>query len=360
LQATIYRSTGSWYTAKTETGEIYKARIKGLLKRDGDITSTNPIAVGDIVEIVVEEGDANAKNAMITEIGARRNYIVRSSPHRKNQKHIGASNLDQAMLICTLKEPRTSNGFMDRFLVTAAAYHIPVTLVFNKKDIYGEKEIDRFAELAAVYEDIGYTVCLVSATTGEGVDELVASMENKTTLMSGHSGVGKSSLINMLTNIRKLAKISVTPGKTQTINHYLINESWYLVDLPGYGYASVSKSTREGFGKMIEDYVLKRENLYCLFILIDSRLEPQKIDLAFIEWAGDKEIPIGLIFTKTDKLKANELQRNIAQYKRTLLTRWEELPPTFLTSSEKKLGRDELLDFMDSTMRNNVMKASGN
>jgi GTP-binding protein len=176
----------------------------------------------------------------------------------------------------------------------------------------------------------------------------------------GRSNVGKSSLINMLTNIRKLAKISVTPGKTQTINHYLINESWYLVDLPGYGYASVSKSTREGFGKMIEDYVLKRENLYCLFILIDSRLEPQKIDLAFIEWAGDKEIPIGLIFTKTDKLKANELQRNIAQYKRTLLTRWEELPPTFLTSSEKKLGRDELLDFMDSTMRNNVMKASGN
>ena len=176
----------------------------------------------------------------------------------------------------------------------------------------------------------------------------------------GRSNVGKSSLINMLTNIRKLAKISVTPGKTQTINHYMINESWYLVDLPGYGYASVSKSTREGFGKMIEDYVLKRENLYCLFILLDSRLEPQKIDLTFIEWAGDKEIPIALVFTKTDKLKANELQRNIAEYKRTLLTRWEELPPIFLTSSEKKLGRDELLDFMDSAMRNNALKASGN
>ena len=176
----------------------------------------------------------------------------------------------------------------------------------------------------------------------------------------GRSNVGKSSLINMLTNMRKLAKISVTPGKTQTINHYLINDSWYLVDLPGYGYASVSKSTREGFGKMIEDYVLKRENLYCLFILLDSRLEPQKIDLTFIEWAGDKEIPIALVFTKIDKLKANELQKNIAQYKRTLLTRWEELPPIFLTSSEKKIGRDEVLDFMDSAITSNPMKVAGN
>ena len=176
----------------------------------------------------------------------------------------------------------------------------------------------------------------------------------------GRSNVGKSSLINMLTNIRKLAKISVTPGKTQTINHYLINDSWYLVDLPGYGYASVSKSTREGFGKMIEGYVLKRENLYCLFILLDSRLEPQKIDLTFIEWAGDKEIPIALVFTKSDKLKTNELQKNIAQYKRTLLARWEELPPMFLTSSEKKIGREELLDFMDSAITNNPMKAAGN
>src|SRR6187401_3801734 len=140
----------------------------------------------------------------------------------------------------------------------------------------------------------------------------------------GRSNVGKSSLINMLVNMRKLAKTSVTPGKTQTINHYLINEKWYLVDLPGYGFASVSKSTREGFGKMIENYVLKRENLYCLFILIDSRLPPQKIDLTFMEWAGSKEVPIALIFTKIDKLKANELQKSLALYKRTLLANWEE------------------------------------
>ena len=125
----------------------------------------------------------------------------------------------------------------------------------------------------------------------------------------GRSNVGKSSLINMLTNSRKLAKTSVTPGKTQTINHFLINSSWYLVDLPGYGYASVSKSTRAGFGKMIENYVLHRENLTCLFVLIDSRLPPQAIDLDFIEWAGSKNIPLAILFTKIDKLKQNELQK---------------------------------------------------
>ena len=275
MQATIYRSTGSWYTAKTESGEIYQARIKGLLKRDGDITSTNPIAVGDIVEIVVEEGDANAKNAMITEIGARRNYIVRSSPHRKNQKHIVASNLDQAMLICTLKEPRTSNGFMDRFLVTAAAYHIPVTLVFNKKDIYKEKEIDRFAELAAIYEDIGYTVCLVSATTGEGVDELVASMENKTTLMSGHSGVGKSSLINRLLPGLELRTTAVSgwSGKGLHTTTYAemqdLPNGGKLIDTPGvreFGVIDIPKTELSHYFLEMQPYINDCQFNNCLHI----------------------------------------------------------------------------------------------
>src|SRR5688572_17895877 len=156
----------------------------------------------------------------------------------------------------------------------------------------------------------------------------------------GRSNVGKSSLINMLTNSRHLAKTSATPGKTQTINHFLINKSWYLVDLPGYGYANVSKSIREGFGKIIEDYVLKRPNLACLFILIDSRLEAQKNDLSFIEWVGSKGIPIALLLTKTDKLTRNELAKNIGAYKRTLLSQWEELPPIIATSAEDTSGKD--------------------
>jgi GTP-binding protein len=162
----------------------------------------------------------------------------------------------------------------------------------------------------------------------------------------GRSNVGKSSVINMLANSKKLAKTSVTPGKTQTINHFLINDSWYLVDLPGYGYASVSKSTRAGFGKMIEDYVLNRKNLLCLFILLDSRLPPQAIDLDFIQWAGGKEIPLALIFTKIDKLKRNELEKNMKQYEKKLLELWEDLPTIVLTSSETKHGKDELLELI--------------
>jgi GTP-binding protein len=146
----------------------------------------------------------------------------------------------------------------------------------------------------------------------------------------------------MLTNSKKLAKTSVTPGKTQTINHFLINSSWYLVDLPGYGYANASKSLRAGFGKMIESYILNRENLTCLFVLVDSRLSPQAIELDFIEWAGGKNIPLGILFTKIDKLKRNDIQKNLKKYEDTLLTRWEELPTMILTSSEKKDGKEEI------------------
>ncbi|HYF70721.1 MAG TPA: ribosome biogenesis GTP-binding protein YihA/YsxC [Ohtaekwangia sp.] len=166
----------------------------------------------------------------------------------------------------------------------------------------------------------------------------------------GRSNVGKSSLVNMLTNSKKLAKTSGTPGKTQTINHYLINDAWYLVDLPGYGYANVSKSLRAGFGKIIEGYVLKRENLSCLFILLDSRLEPQKIDLSFITWVGSKGIPLCLVFTKTDKLGKNDLQKSISRYKKTLLNEWEEMPPLIITSAETRTGKEDILQFIDDAI----------
>jgi GTP-binding protein len=168
----------------------------------------------------------------------------------------------------------------------------------------------------------------------------------------GRSNVGKSSLINMLTKQKKLAKISSTPGKTQTINHFLINESWYLVDLPGYGYAKASQEKRQGFGKMIEQYVLTRrdQNLHCLFVLIDARLEPQKIDLDFIHWSGGNDVPICLLFTKTDKLTKNQLAKNLALYKKTLLKTWEDLPPLIITSAVEKNGREEVLTFIENAM----------
>ena len=249
--------------------------MKGVMKIDEEISSTNPIAVGDIVEIVPEDGDATANNAMITEIADRRNYIVRSSPHKKGkQKHIVAANLDQAMLICTVKEPRTSNGFMDRFLVTAAAYHIPVTLVFNKKDIYREKELDKFAGLQALYEDIGYNVLLVSAVTGEGIEELNAAMKDKITLMSGHSGVGKSSLINRLLGLELRTKaVSGWSGKglhtTTFAEMYDIPQGGQLIDTPGvreFGVVEIERTELSHYFLEMQPYLSRCQFNNCLHI----------------------------------------------------------------------------------------------
>ncbi|MFT6746533.1 MAG: GTP-binding protein [Glaciecola sp.] len=162
----------------------------------------------------------------------------------------------------------------------------------------------------------------------------------------GRSNVGKSSLINMLCGNRKLAKISGTPGKTQLINHFLINDNWHLVDLPGYGYAKVSKKQRAEFHKMINDYLEKREQLINTFVLIDSRLEPQQIDIDFLCYLGEVEIPFSIVFTKTDKLKPRELEKNVAAFEDKLFQFWEELPPMFQTSAEKKTGQKEVLNYI--------------
>lgn len=164
----------------------------------------------------------------------------------------------------------------------------------------------------------------------------------------GRSNVGKSSLINMITGQNKLAKTSGKPGKTQLINHFKINENWYLVDLPGYGYAQVSKTKRETFQKFIKDYFLKREQLVCSFVLIDCRLEPQKIDLAFMQFLGENEIPFCIIFTKADKLKPSQINRNVFVYNKTMTqNNWEHMPQHFVTSASERTGKDELLHFID-------------
>lgn len=164
----------------------------------------------------------------------------------------------------------------------------------------------------------------------------------------GRSNVGKSSLINMLANRKGLAMTSSTPGKTMLINHFVINDEWYLVDLPGYGYARRGKENRERLRAIIEDYILGREQMTNLFVLVDSRLEPQKIDLEFMEWLGENAIPFAIVFTKADKLGTGRLQMNIEAYREKLLETWEELPPIFITSSEKGQGRDELLNYIEA------------
>ncbi|MFZ6000932.1 MAG: ribosome biogenesis GTP-binding protein YihA/YsxC [Bacteroidota bacterium] len=166
----------------------------------------------------------------------------------------------------------------------------------------------------------------------------------------GRSNVGKSSLINMLVAQKGLAKTSSKPGKTQTINHFVVNENWYLVDLPGYGFAGVSQTTRAKWSGMIDSYLTKRANLFCTFVLVDVRLTPQAKDMDFIQWMGERQLPFAIVFTKSDKLTRNELNKSLAAWTRQLEARWDELPPRFVTSAETKLGRDELLEFIETAI----------
>lgn len=194
MKALVYKSTGSWYTVKDEKGNWRQARIKGVFKID-EITSTNPVAVGDQVEIEIDAGE---DDSMITKIYDRRNYINRQSPKAKHQHHIIAANVDQSLLMATLKEPRTSQGFIDRFLVASEMYHVPSLIVFNKADLYKKKEMEKFEEWKEMYEAIGYRIILMSLKEKTGLEEIKHLLENMITLISGHSGVGKSTFINAL------------------------------------------------------------------------------------------------------------------------------------------------------------------
>lgn len=166
----------------------------------------------------------------------------------------------------------------------------------------------------------------------------------------GRSNVGKSSLINMLVDKKDLAKTSGRPGKTQLINHFIINKEWYLVDLPGYGYAKASKSSRSQWERFIADYLTKRKTLINIFVLLDSRLEPQKIDIEFMGWCAEEGLPFSMVFTKTDKLSSSGLQKNLAAYKKSMMEYWDELPPIFTTSAETKFGQEKLLGYIDEIM----------
>ena len=247
MKATVYKSTGSWYIVKDDAGKFWNARMKGLMKLD-DITSTNPVAVGDIVEI---ESQADTDNsAIIDEIHDRNNYINRQSPRHKHQHHIVAANLDQSILVATLKEPKTSQGFIDRFLVASEMYHVPAVIVFNKSDLFKNKELEKYEQWKSMYENVGYKVLLVSAEKKEGIDELKMALKNKTSLLSGHSGVGKSSLLNVIfpeINL-KTQDVSGWSGKgqhtTTFAEMYDLSGGGRIIDTPGmreFGLVDISK-----------------------------------------------------------------------------------------------------------------------
>jgi len=251
----VYKSTGSWYVVKTAEGAVWNARLKGVLKLDG-ITSTNPIAVGDEVEWEVENEEE--KTGTITEIHDRRNYINRQSPSHRMQHHIVAANIDQSLLLVTLKDPRTSQGFIDRGLVTCEAYHVPAVLVFNKVDIYRKKEEDRYAQWKAMYEAVGYRVVRMSVETGEGVEEVKGLLHGKISLLSGHSGVGKSSFLNALFPALRLKTHGVSGWSGKGIHTTTFAEMYDLsadgggriIDTPGmreFGLVDISRQELSGY-----------------------------------------------------------------------------------------------------------------
>ncbi|MBD0351809.1 MAG: ribosome small subunit-dependent GTPase A [Flavisolibacter sp.] len=255
MQTIVYKSTGSWYTVKDERGAFWNARMKGVFKLD-DITSTNPIAVGDVVDVEVEnQGEGTA---IITNIHDRRNYINRQSPRTKHQHHIVAANVDQSLLLATLKEPRTSQGFIDRFLVACEMYHVPALIVFNKFDLYREKEKEQFGAFKEMYGQIGYPVIGMSVKEKKGIEEVHQLLRNKLTLISGHSGVGKSSFINVLipgVNIRT-KDISGWSGKGQHTTTFAemydlpADDAGKIIDTPGmreFGLVDVERSELSGY-----------------------------------------------------------------------------------------------------------------
>jgi ribosome biogenesis GTPase / thiamine phosphate phosphatase len=247
MKAVVYKSTGSWYITRTEDGRTFNARIKGVFKID-DITSTNPLAVGD--EVIIQPEEDADKTAMVIEILPRKNYITRQSPAHKMQHHIIAANVDQSIMFATLKDPRTSQGFIDRFLVTCEAYHVPAIIVFNKTDLYRKKEEQKLQELTEVYTDIGYKVFGMSVQNNTGVEEVKEILKNKTTLMSGHSGVGKSSFINLIFPEFQLKTQDVSgwSGKgmhtTTFAEMFDLPDGGRLIDTPGmreFGIVDISK-----------------------------------------------------------------------------------------------------------------------
>jgi ribosome biogenesis GTPase len=251
----IYKSTGSWYAVKTKDDDFWNARIKGILRLD-EITSTNPLAVGDEVEL--EPDSKEAGTAIITQIHDRRNYINRQSPSHKMQHHIIAANIDQSLLIATLKEPRTSQGFIDRFLVACEAYHVPAILVFNKTDLYRKKEEDKFGAMKAMYAAVGYRVIRMSVQSGEGVEELKAALKGKVSLLSGHSGVGKSSFLNAIFPELRLKTQGVSGWSGKGIHTTTFAEMYDLpgmiggqiIDTPGmreFGLVDISRPELSGY-----------------------------------------------------------------------------------------------------------------
>ena len=272
MRAIVYKSTGSWYMVKDEAGKFRNARIKGVFKID-EITSTNPVAVGDEVEIELEDETENT--VMITKIHDRRNYINRQSPRVKHQQHIVAANIDQSVLVATLKEPRTSQGFIDRSLVASEMYHVPAIIVFNKLDLHKKKEQEKFEEWKQMYEQIGYNVRGISVAENIGIEEVKDLLMNKISLLSGHSGVGKSSFLNVVFPdfTLKTAGISGWSGKGQHTTTFAemfdLPFGGKIIDTPGmreFGLIDIKKQELSHYFPEMRERLINCQFNNCLHV----------------------------------------------------------------------------------------------
>lgn len=267
MKGLVYKSTGSWYIVRDDSGKLWNARIKGKLKIDEDISSTNPIAVGDTVIFDIEEKEENI--ATIKTIADRNNYIVRVSPHNRNQKHIVAANLNAALVVATIAEPRTSSGFIDRFLITAEAYHIPAIIVINKIDLLKAKHQEQLAYWQKIYTDAGYEVYPIVALQPETITLLVQRLKGITTLFSGHSGVGKSTLINQLIPGMALRtqEVSGWSGKGQHTTTFAemfdMPDGGKIIDTPGVKEFGLIDFEKEELAQYFPE--MRREMQHCRF-----------------------------------------------------------------------------------------------
>lgn len=275
MRGLIIRSTGSWYEVLVENKEIVKARIKGKFRLDG-IRLTNPVAVGDYVTLEMEDNDENT--ASITDIEIRKNYVIRQSPRKKHFLHIIASNIDRAILIITINHPKLKQGFIDRFLLMTSPYDIPVTIVFNKSDLYDEDDMLMFGYLKTVYTNIGYDVLLTSAVDGTGIEDLQEAINGKTTMLSGQSGVGKSTLLNALHPDLELRtqELSDSSGKgmhtTTFAEMFIFGEKTKLIDTPGIKTLSYNHLEVQDIAHNFKEFFILSEN--CKFNNCTHRNEP--------------------------------------------------------------------------------------
>ena len=272
MRGVVYKSTGSWYNVKDDSGKMWNARIKGVFKID-DITSSNPIAVGDIVDF--EEENSNEQTVIITKIHDRKNYINRQSPRVKSQQHIVAANIDQSLLIATVREPRTSQGFIDRFLVACEMYHVPAIILFNKVDLYKEKDLTKFKKLKEVYDTIGYKVTGISLKQNENIEDIKILLKDKITLISGHSGVGKSTFINtIIPHVQiKTQDISGWSGKgqhtTTFAEMYELPFEGKIIDTPGmkeFGLVDIERQEVSGYFPEMKERLNNCQFNNCLHI----------------------------------------------------------------------------------------------